>query len=61
MYKRQAPAFVLGKIIGQLPGEGAAIEVQIARFVHPVQLFGQVFLIIIALALDVYKRQPQWR
>ena len=46
-----APAPILGKIIGQLPGEGAAIEVQIARFVHPVQLFGQVFLIIIALAL----------
>lgn len=55
---RVAPALVFVEIVGQLPRERAAVEVEISRFVHAVQLSGQIVLVVVALAAV---RQRQWR
>ena len=47
---RVAPALVFVEIVGQLPRERAAVEVEISRFVHAVQLSGQIVLVVVALA-----------
>ena len=47
---RVAPALVFVEIVGQLPRKRAAVEVEISRFVHAVQLSGQIVLVVVALA-----------
>ena len=46
---RVAPALVFVEIVGQLPRKRAAVEVEISRFVHAVQLSGQIVLVVVEL------------
>ena len=45
-----APARILGKIVRQLPRERRAVKIEVACLIHPVQLLGQIVLIVVALA-----------